>query len=508
MNFERNESNENYIETVVIPPATESLFDIHADYSPWPENLKGDKKLEKEVFERKRVLESFNRISNKTPADMSVETQLESGMTTEEEIITLYDNFSHLLESDPLSSRAILYFPFELIPHKDWKPTSYEIKRSADRFMDSYIESWHSLLNTEDVRANFVDGDVLEYELRTKPLERVTKAAHLIPILLERKIIDKSDVFDLLRQNLNTTLENSVVDTLPILVDLELITKEELDTLIKENNIRLEYRDKDEIPEDKVSEARAKWLKEKDLPVEIPENADKLINKPFTEKENALEEDIHYVSEIIKSIETDPELSEIIFPVGILFGSKIKGYGAVDADIDIAVFVKPGARQEEKEKYRSLLAKHFSTEKIHGKVIEFWLESTADKELNIIDDPTIGTYAGDSRWAHVLFEGAWIGNKDMIHEIHEKLLSHYLYCDKDNQNDLEKRKIWLEEMERDTLQYRLMHKGYARLFHPIGGIHTEHSDKIDGSSVFYDSGFRRLATELYLRKVFLPQLDK
>ena len=70
------------------------------------------------------------------------------------------------------------------------------------------------------------------------------------------------------------------------------------------------------------------------------------------------------------------------------------------------------------------------------------------------------------------------------------------------------RKNWLLEIERDTLQYRLMHKGNARHYPEQGGIQTENSGALDSESMFWDSGYRRVATQLFLKKVFLPQLEK
>lgn len=63
-------------------------------------------------------------------------------------------------------------------------------------------------------------------------------------------------------------------------------------------------------------------------------------------------------------------------------------------------------------------------------------------------------------------------------------------------------------MEHSLIQYRLMHKGYKEKNLEQGGIDSVYKDEIDGNSMFYDSGFRRMATKIYLEKVFLPQLKK
>jgi len=108
----------------------------------------------------------------------------------------------------------------------------------------------------------------------------------------------------------------------------------------------------------------------------------------------------------------------------------------------------------------------------------------------------------------VLLEGAWCGKKEAIKELYEKLLPGFLHSQDKKIADIDARKIWMKELERDTLQYRLLHKGYARLNVEQGGIKTKNGNDIDKNSMFWDSGYRRLATKLFITKVFLPQLEK
>jgi hypothetical protein len=53
------------------------------------------------------------------------------------------------------------------------------------------------------------------------------------------------------------------------------------------------------------------------------------------------------------------------------------------------------------------------------------------------------------------------------------------------------RDVWLREMERDLLQYRLLHRGYER-------FHVPRDD------VFLDDGYRMTASTLYASHVFIP----
>ncbi len=67
------------------------------------------------------------------------------------------------------------------------------------------------------------------------------------------------------------------------------------------------------------------------------------------------------------------------------------------------------------------------------------------------------------------------------------------------------RTIWLQEIERDLLQYRLMHKGYAHARPEVSSFNSEHSSDIDSNSSFWDAGYRQVASQLFVNKVFLPQ---
>lgn len=209
---------------------------------------------------------------------------------------------------------------------------------------------------------------------------------------------------------------------------------------------------------------------------------------------------------ITTSVESNAELSKLIYPATLLMGSRMNGYGKDTSDLDLAVFVRPDVSFEERARLQKLVREAFIHEKIQSQPMEFWLEENGN-ELSVQDFKNPDTALGDSTLAHPLL-GAWCGNESTVRELHERLLSGYLYSEGKKILDEDARCVWLEEMEHNILQYRLMHKGYERFFPAQGGIHTPHSDAIDDQSAFYDSGYRRLATQLFVNKVFLPQLKK
>lgn len=236
-------------------------------------------------------------------------------------------------------------------------------------------------------------------------------------------------------------------------------------------------------------------------------NTHKVIDDAYLERLGifvpTLEEDFQNQPENLKTrltdfeqktrvLASDPLLAESVYPVSIVSGSVVKGYATRYSDTDIAIFVRPGMRTEDRERM-SLRAQEI----LGTKPLEFWLEER-DGELCIKDFGIEDISLGNDRLANTLFNGVWCGDTDSMRELHEQLLAPYLAS-----NERE-RAIRLEDIERGTLQYRLMHRGYER-FYPTKETQPA-SEEMDGTSAFWDPGYRRLATKLFIKKVFLPKL--
>lgn len=231
-----------------------------------------------------------------------------------------------------------------------------------------------------------------------------------------------------------------------------------------------------------------------------------LLDASFSERTDTIKGDTEDLGKIAASIESHSELSNMIYPVAVVLGSRMKGYAKESADFDVAVFVRPNVSFEERAHLQSLIQEVFADDKIQGHAMEFWLEENGDG-LSIRNFENPDSLLGDNTLTHPL-QGAWCGNESSIRELYEKLMPGYLYSQGKTILKEDARTVWLRDMEHNTLQYRLMHKGYERFSPRQGGINTPHSDEIDGASTFYDSGYRRLATKLFVDRVFLPQLEK
>lgn len=605
-------------EILLNPPAVESFLDSACLNNLWPENLVANEVFLEQIKMRNGLNDQLDSILNCLPQPyISLESAVNQGHIIEDQVASFYASLSDLLESDHDYKRIILYLPFEFLPDKNWYFSSEKNRKAKERFSRVYMETWQSLLSICDVRANFVDGDVLEVEQRVGDLPRVVKAVHLIPKLVEKGLITIKDVVSLAQESDDEIFKNSISDILPILAGaMRQSSAREQQTKVKpktmtfsfiQDNLRKEFSRIDAKDYGGITEKRKIWLKQRfkreiidfwgeDISQEIivdnfPENltasffvsgadtaslqvliggirkaiesiasADlskaralygkrkdgllKLWDKndlgikeellktfrrlhhlglvdvkqlkdlgivipklagPFLDNLKLAKKEVSAIRNAIASIEADSELSRLIYPIIFIYGSRLKGYSEQGADIDLGVFVRPNISFDCRIKLRDLIRKNFLREKVKGETIEFWLEEK-DDFLIVRDFSEADSLLGKRHWTHILFGAAWLGNRDSIRGLYEKLLVPYMYDTDEMIHGHEARSLYLEEMERDMLLYRLMHKGYECFFPPCGKINTKYVS-IDGKSAFWDSGYRQLATRLFLSRVFLPKIN-
>ncbi|MBI5152984.1 MAG: nucleotidyltransferase domain-containing protein [Parcubacteria group bacterium] len=536
--------NENS-EVLLSAPPIETLF-ARDTTSPWPEEILGDPDIIAQTRLRQQ-LHTFLTTLFETAPDPMIETPN----------IELSALLADFLDKDPHHRRLILYLPFELIPTSTLR---------SEHFVASYMRCWRELLKESDVRANFVDGNILEPELAPYGQRVVNKAAHLIPHLIRKGFISEAEVITLRNNTSDAILKEGIDDalsalSLPLFLD-DISKTEIIPTSLDELSQKIEYEMK-KIAMRRVLDdsrnmpyARVVWeekdRKEKLVAVCADTMAHMIRMGSITTDEalsflsrytssgiehilirwihmgilpeerlrafdielprldarfsctGRLAEEIRGFKESILSIIQDTEFAGLIYPVAIFFGSRLKGYAAQDADLDVAVFVKPDVPYEERLRIQRILAEIFKKKNVDGKVVEFWL--TADGQgYTIRDFPNPDILLADSTWIHILFAGVWLGEKRTLEELHNKLLSGFLYSKNKTIEGRDARTLWLHNVEREVLQYRLMHKGYQRLFAPRGGISPK-AKQLDPQSMFWDSGYRRLATTLFISRVFLPQL--
>lgn len=213
-------------------------------------------------------------------------------------------------------------------------------------------------------------------------------------------------------------------------------------------------------------------------------------------------DEMEVVGRYIDALQNRPELTEDLYPVVLVGGSRLKGYGDEHSDIDVTILVRPGTDESRR---KDLVAA--ATELLGDKPHEFWLHYD-DGRLVVRDIETDDHFVGNDYWVHVLFGGAWVGDSDAIGSIQSQLYPPYFEDKYFGESDMSLQRAYRRRIEDDALLYRLLHRGYAHHYPAYDRLDMPYSELIDGQSVFYDSGYRQLATQLFIEKVFLPTLNK
>lgn len=399
--------------------------------------------------------------------------------------IHFFDSISKQLE-DENGKRLLLYLPLEIFSDSDLSSNYPEVDESANKLKKTATAAWFALLKQADIRANYVDGDVVEADRRKEDPERIVKAVHLAPTLVVRGLLTKEEVLSEADRTKNyPILAQSFAGALDIMLDLGIITDEE------RNTVDVEYQTPQRSEDnDNISEARALWLANRHLDNQVifTNNDDKpILHGKLSENLVKYSEAINEIERKIKS----PQLSPNFYPAAIIGGSRLKGYGVEGSDLDVSVFARPDIDNE------SILLQGLEKE-MTSSVGMFLLSgsggSLAIKDLDSYDPHILNSYR-----VNVLFGGVWVGDTDTVRMLQTAILPKYF-------SDTENRSYYLKLMEGDSLRYRLLHKGFARhneINSAIAGL--PHTDEIDGKSAFYDEAYRRLATRLFFERVFLPK---
>jgi hypothetical protein len=210
-----------------------------------------------------------------------------------------------------------------------------------------------------------------------------------------------------------------------------------------------------------------------------------------------MEGDIRSLEAALAAVRAHPYLAEIICPAAIATGSKLKGYGTSASDADTLLFVQPGTPREDAPVIAAALKATFAAAGVADEPQLFWLEADGDR---LVVGAPASPSGMDRNLTGALFGGAWVGDSSAVADLHERLLASYL-----RSADSAERRLWLGDMERSALLYRLAHRGYERFF-PVKGLGPHAPVDLDPQAAFWDSGYRRLATKLFAKRVFLPKL--
>lgn len=207
------------------------------------------------------------------------------------------------------------------------------------------------------------------------------------------------------------------------------------------------------------------------------------------------------INQMLDSIISDEILIRYIIPTVVVYGSSVKQYSVTTTDYDCALFIKPGITNEDLLSIQSKIGSIMNQYNIEP--LLFLLRET-ECGFDIIDNNIPGF--GDSIMPHVFFHGLWHGDYEVITNFQKKLFYGYHNNHDRMYGEYTAKYLWQSELERDILQYRLLHRGYHQLY-PAQSLFInvpEHIVRdIDGDTAFWDEGYRRLACKLFLEYVFL-----
>lgn len=335
----------------------------------------------------------------------------------------------------------------QLLDHEDSKRIilyiPFEVLKDAPLwFREVYLDTWYSMLGTMDVRENFHEGDMMEPDARPNgELPRVVKCAHLTPWLFDFGYLTTSEVHDLISQNIHhEVLVRSFKETWGIISERNILKPEQLNELV---DLTKDIPDFTRLEPLYISPNRAKWLEEKDKPLGDLVTPNACLTGPFYPNLDAIMDRLTAYQE-----EMDP------FDIALVGGSFLRGYGTTDSDLDIV---------------------RYSDFKKDNKF-----------------------YIGDPNQAHLFFNSAWLPG-ERVFNIEDYAISAAWRYRKNG-----KRRLTLERIESNLIQYRLLHKGYSR-FTGKTSFNTSSHPEFDGDSPFYDDDFRKIATVLFYKYVWLPQ---
>lgn len=577
---------------IVVAPTVEALMNPSECNQLW-----GDLEIASQADERARCAKVLEKLFSSLPnPNTSLEAAIDQKMISPKLAGDAYNELSKVL-SDPEYKRLLLYLPFDILPRSSWSTEDEALNQALSQFKDSYKHAWYSLLTIHDVRANFVDGDVIEVEYREGDLPRVVKAAHLTPALLSKGLVSYREIEELLQISDDPILQESLQEALTaygLLAnqgDDQTHAKDQQTKSLpimpttKERQIWLNYQQDEARLQKKaqkissfiitddlqptsiewtdtqdessyraiaegiynaietsawqdIGHAKATYSKYKPMldqlwrEAESPsikeqtaktfrrlyrlgiidrEELDQLgislptLKGPFSENLNLIAEDIDRLKRISSAIGSTPLLNATLYPAILVNGSRLKGYAEHISDFDTSVFVRPGADEADKERMRELVYPLFAREGYNHEPSEFWLQEENEK-LKVRSFPDFDKRRADSYWAHTLFGSAWVGDETEIQLIQKRLLPTYFENSEENIHGRKARELYIEELERDRLQYRLLHKGYSRHYPTYPRDLWTHQSEIDGDAAFWDPGYRQLATQIYLNSVFLPKL--
>ncbi len=424
-------------------PMTDILKDPVQAAELWPDAAT---EIIPQIEQRQAIANSINQyLDNFYNSEITPETH-QDYLSATGELLTM-----------PEYERIALFLPFESFPSPD------DTSIAAESFRQSYLSAWQNLLFLQDVRASFSDGDVYELDARPGDPEHVVKAAHLTPFLIRAQLITTSDILDIMEFEDNDLLSWSFLDTLPMMKDFGQVSPVDAARFAQ---IQHDLPERPPVLQPTyISAERQKWLDEQANPVPRPTVFTPgmlTLGEPLSSRIDQLRDEINLAEKLANML--SPEQTANVVLLG---GSRLKGYGRPDSDIDLYAFTMTKDAK------------------------------TSPAEPILLDDIPKNPPA----YAHEIFDMIWAGDATMVKKLQQELAPIYF-----REANPRTRKWNTERMEQDLLEFRLLQKGYPRLC-PDTNPEYKKYPQMDGQSAFYETGFRVIATKIYANSIFIPKIS-
>ncbi|MDO4747223.1 MAG: hypothetical protein Q4A70_02705 [Candidatus Saccharibacteria bacterium] len=313
------------------------------------------------------------------------------------------------------------------------------LEGAPESFRDAYMKAWHRLVNVDDVREDFHKGEAYS----SGGQEKIAKCLHFLPWLIEYGYLsarERGRIFEFGTDVLKDNFEEPLYPIRFSFSDMAF------------NNHALDRKEyckalfAEPLRRQKplsASKGYDEWIKDRDGCGGAP------LLTPYAKLEGPFDLGLKAIMPRLTQVAERLKEGEIV----LVGGPVLKGYGTSESELEI------------------------------------WQ----------LDDLEPLFYQAEPEVAHICFDSVWLSrdrseNTRDLKFLADQFAKTYEYS--------KTKKESIEQIERDLLRKELLHWGFAR-FTSSDEFATSELLSIDGDCPFYDYEYRRIATMLFAKYVFI-----
>ena len=208
--------------------------------------------------------------------------------------------------------------------------------------------------------------------------------------------------------------------------------------------------------------------------------------------------------ELVKDLQENPEFNKIFYPIILLYGSRLKNYHTSSSDMDSVLFSRPAKSKEERRRIKDLAKKLVS--QVEGLSNNVLYLDEDESSFGLVDYEDGHPLVSRLNWVHITHNALWLGEEDTVSSVKSDLERAVFDLSQFGRYKDEARRVAMFSLETDALRSGLMFKGYERYNQTQRPYDLESGSTIDADSTFWDPGYRQVASQLFVSRVFLPDL--